>query len=388
MSYIASNDNRLYAAAEGVLGQIPAVTAANRFAPVSFTVKQTTEAPKRRDKTGTRTFRGIPNGARRYTNWQLRSYLSSWLDQTTQPAMGPLFRAALGSAAQLWQGGTVASINGTTVTFASAHALTPGQAIAVNGELRFVSSVPSTSSVVINAPFSTGSMTNVAATPTITWVPGRSLTTASIFDYWSPAEAIQRVISGAAVDEFQVKVNGDYHEFAFSGPARDVIDLDSFADGQGGLSSFPIEPDLLPFDAAILPGHLGQVWLGAIAERFYTLSSATIRLSNDLESRCREFGLEGMRTVVPGQRKVEVDFDLFATTDDATRDLHTAAQQRSPMQIMFQLGEQTQQLFGVYLKSFVPQLPEYDDSDNRLAWKFKNCRAQGTDEDEISVAFG
>ena len=134
MSYIASNDNRLYAAAEGVLGQIPAVTAANRFAPVSFTVKQTTEAPKRRDKTGTRTFRGIPNGARRYTNWQLRSYLSSWLDQTTQPAMGPLFRAALGSAAQLWQGGTVASINGTTVTFASAHALTPGQAIAVNGE--------------------------------------------------------------------------------------------------------------------------------------------------------------------------------------------------------------------------------------------------------------
>ena len=155
------------------------------------------------------------------------------------------------------------------------------------------------------------------------------------------------MISGAAVDEFQVKVNGDYHEFAFSGPARDVIDLDSFADGQGGLSSFPIEPDLLPFDAAILPGHLGQVWLGAIAERFYTLSSATIRLSNDLESRCREFGLEGMRTVVPGQRKVEVDFDLFATTDDATRDLHTAAQQRSPMQIMFQLGEQTQQLFGV-----------------------------------------
>src|SRR4051794_15100057 len=151
---------------------------------------------------------------------------------------------------------------------------------------------------------------------------------------------------------------------------------------------FPSEPDLQTFDAAIVPGHLGQVWLGAVAERFYTLSSASIELSNQLETRAREFGLDGMRAVVPGERKIVADFDLFAGSDDATKALHTAAKQRSPMQVMFQLGEQSQQLFGVYLKSVVPEVPEYDDSDPRLAWKFRDCRAQGTGEDEISIAFG
>ena len=53
-----------------------------------------------------------------------------------------------------------------------------------------------------------------------------------------------------------------------------------------------------------------------------------------------------------------------------------------------QAGQQAGQMFGVRMKSVIPQVPEFDDSDGRLQWKFANSRAQGTVDDEITVAFG
>ena len=55
---------------------------------------------------------------------------------------------------------------------------------------------------------------------------------------------------------------------------------------------------------------------------------------------------------------------------------------------MFQLGEQSEQLFGAYMPAMVPEVPEFDDSETRLQWKFQNSRAQGTVDDEFYIAFG
>jgi hypothetical protein len=54
---------------------------------------------------------------------------------------------------------------------------------------------------------------------------------------------------------------------------------------------------------------------------------------------------------------------------------------------MFQTGQASTQLMGVYVKSIVPDLPQFDDTDNRLKWKFSSSRAQGTANDELVVAF-
>jgi hypothetical protein len=54
---------------------------------------------------------------------------------------------------------------------------------------------------------------------------------------------------------------------------------------------------------------------------------------------------------------------------------------------MFQLGESSGQTMAVNLKSVIPQVPEFDDSTNRLQWKFRASRAQGTADDELTVAF-
>ena len=68
--------------------------------------------------------------------------------------------------------------------------------------------------------------------------------------------------------------------------------------------------------------------------------------------------------------------------------LYQAARQRSPIGVMLQLGEQTKQLFGAYMPAMVPEVPEFDDSETRLQWKFQNDRAQGTVDDELYIAFG
>ena len=81
-------------------------------------------------------------------------------------------------------------------------------------------------------------------------------------------------------------------------------------------------------------------------------------------------------------------FSLYEKPDNATRALYQAARQRSPLSVMFQLGQQPSQLCGVYLKSVIPEVPEFADQETRLEWQFSNCRAQGTIDDEIFVAFG
>jgi hypothetical protein len=190
----------------------------------------------------------------------------------------------------------------------------------------------------------------------------------------------------------EIVVNGDFHEFHFSGLAKDLMDSASFEAGAAQLDSFPAEPAVGAFDFSIVPGHMGQVWLGTGPSRFCTVTAATFVLKNGLDTRNREFGeggaCAGVRALSPGQRTVTVAFDLYSRDDDATKELYQAARQQSPISVMFQLGETDGQLMGVYLKSVIPEVPEFDDGQNRLQWRFRASRAQGTVDDEISVAFG
>jgi hypothetical protein len=142
------------------------------------------------------------------------------------------------------------------------------------------------------------------------------------------------------------------------------------------------------FDYSIVPGHLGQAWLGNVPGQFFTLTDAQLTLNNSLDLRAREFGSSLPRAVSPGIRAVTLDFELYQMDDTATQELYQAARQQSPISAMIQLGQQPNQLFAGYLKSLIPQVPEYDDAEARLKWRFRGSRAQGTVDDEITIAFG
>jgi hypothetical protein len=387
--YISSNDERLYVAQELNYGQVSTVTSQNRFPAVKLAASQKLVRPKRKDKTGTRTFPGSPAGLRTTTTFDVTTYMTGWTQQNAAPGYGPLFQAGLGGAPIFFGGGTAGtSQNPKLLAFASPHGLAPGQAVTCGGELRFAIAIVDPLTVELNAPFTALPAAGAAIGATVTYGPATDLGSLSIYDYWSPADAVQRILSGAAVDKIEIKVNGDYNEFEFSGVACDLIDSTSFQENQGGLESFPAEPALQQFDYSIIPGHLGQAWLDNTPDRFYTLTAAEVVLENNIDTRHEEFGSDEPRCLSAGSRTVTVNFELFELDNAATKGLYQAARQYSPIGVMLQLGQQAGQLFGVCLNSVVPVVPEFDDSETRLQWKFTGSQAQGAGNDEIYVAFG
>jgi len=392
-TYISSSANRFYTALESAYGSVGTITAANRIPAVKLGIQQQVATGTRRDKTGSRTFAGVPAGVRRRTDFNLQTYLTTWDKTKAEPGYGPLFEAAMGGSPARYAGGTVASSTAAgRLGFGAAHGLVSGQAVSFGGEIRFVAAIVDTQMVQLSSPFTVLPAAGATVTATVTYSLATQLPSVSIFDYWSPATAVQRLLSGAGVDQMDIVVNGDYHEFHFKGIAQDLVDSASFESGAAQLQSFPAEPTLAAFDYSIVPGNMGQAWLGTTPTRFCTITAATISVKNALDTRDREFGVSaacsGVRGISPGERTVTAAFDLYSRDDDATNSLYQAARQQSPISVMFQLGQTDGQLMGVYLKSVVPEVPEFDDGQNRLQWRFRSSRAQGTVDDEISVAFG
>ncbi len=387
-SYISSNANRFYTTLESSYGQVGSITSENRIPALKLMVQQQLEKADRKDKTGSRTFGGVPWGGRRRTNFELRTYLTTWQPASGNPAYGPLLQAALGGAPASFAGGAASSsTEAGRLTFASGHGLSAGQAVSAGGEIRFVAAIVDPTTVQLNAPFTTTLAPGGPVGRTVSYAPATELPSVSIFDYWSPETAVQRLLSGGAVDEMEILVNGDYHEVRFKGVAQDVIDSTSFSAQMGQLSSFPAEPTAGAFDFSIVPGNMGQAWLGTTAAQFLTITSASVTVKNNLDTRAREFGTRMPRAITPGRREVTAEFELYSMDDQATTSLYQAARQQSPISVMFQLGEVPGQMMGVYLKSVIPEVPEFDDGDNRLQWRFRSSKAQGTVDDEIGVAF-
>ncbi len=387
--YVSSNNERIYCGLEASYGVIPVIAGADRIPALKLKAKQVPEQTGRKDKTGTRTFVGMPNGIRETTTFTVNTLLTEWSNTSAAPAYGPLFQSAMGGTPVIWPGANVASVTGgTQIAFASAHGLSPGQAVTFSGEMRFVTAIENTTTLFINAPFNTTPVSGSAMGPTINYPLAECLPSASIFDYWDPSTAVQRIIEGAAMDKMQIKVNGDFQEFDFSGPARDLVDSASFASGEGGLTAFPAEPTAANFDYTIVPGHLGEVWMGVTPAPFLTMTAAELTLDNNIELRVKEFGSDYARCIAAAQRSVTLNFSLFEMADAQTQGLYQAARQRSPISVILQLGEQAGQLFGAYMPAMVPQVPQFDDSETRLQWKFENDRAQGTANDELYIAFG
>lgn len=259
--------------------------------------------------------------------------------------------------------------------------------MSLNSEIRFVTATPDSTSLLVNAPFTITPSAGQAFAPAVTYTLSTALPSVTIYDYWDPSTAVQRVVAGAAVDSFELVVNGDFHEFTFAGPAADVVDSSSFATLSAGLGVFPAEPSLSQFDYSIVPGHLGQAWIGSSGNQVFTLTEAKVQVKNHLDLRHQEFGAILPRAITPGHREVLTHFSLLAQDDAGTTALYQAARSRTAMPTMLQLGRQQGQLMGVFLPNVMPEVPSYNDGEPRLQWDFQNCMAQGQADDEISIAF-
>jgi hypothetical protein len=385
-NYISSNANRFYVGLESSYGQPAPISSVNRFPAVQMQAQQVLEVLKRQDKTGTRTFLGSSSSARRQTAFSVRTYLTSW-NGGGRPGYGPLFQSALGGQPVISAGLVVAAVQSDgQISMTTPHGLSAGSSVAFGNEIRFVMSVVDAQTITLNAPFSSTVAAGSRLASSISFPLGTVLPSVTLYDYWDPLTTVSRLLPGSAVDSLQITVNGDYHELTFTGPAADLLDSVSFVAGERGLQNFPAEPTLASFNFGIVPGHLGEAWLGG-ANQFFTLTAASVTVKNNLELRNKEYGSSYPLAVAPGPRQVSSQFTLFAQDDAQTNTLYMAAKQRTPVPAMLQLGQQQGQLMGVYMPSVVPEIPNLDDSETRLQWQFKNNRAQGTSNDEIFIAF-
>lgn len=128
--------------------------------------------------------------------------------------------------------------------------------------------------------------------------------------------------------------------------------------------------------------------MGVTPAQFQTMTQAELVLDNNIDLRVREFGSDYARCIAAATRSVTLNLSLFAMPDAQTAGLYQAARQRSPISVMLQLGASAGQLCGAYMPAMIPMVPEFDDSETRLQWKFQNNRAQGTMNDELYIAFG
>ena len=256
------------------------------------------------------------------------------------PGYGPLFQAALGGAPLRSPAGRVASSTaGGRLGFAAPHGLGAGQAVSCGGEIRFVAAIVDASTVQLNAPFTVLPATGAAVAPTVTYVPATELPSVSIFDYWDPATAVQRLLCGAAVDQMEILVNGDYHEFHFSGLAQDVLDSSSFSSANVGTACRAFRRSrrgrVRLFDCA---GEHGPGVAGNIAIAVPHDHQRIHRSQEPTGHAVQGVRIEPAARISPGQRTVTAAFELFSQDDAATKGLYQAARQQSPISVMFQLG--------------------------------------------------
>src|SRR5579883_1047309 len=383
-SYIYSNANRSYAVPESTFGVPAIITSANRFPAFRVHARQVYHAVQRRDKTGGRTLLTSSSPVRSEASFDVETYLVSSPDPATN-AYGALFQAACGGAPSISGSLSVANARGLQIQTAAAHSLAVGSAVSFSGEIRFVTAVPDAQTIFLNAPFSSALSAGAACDPAVTYRLGTNLPSLSIYDYWDPVTAVSRILTGAVVDLLSISIDGPYHEFSFSGTASDLIDSANVGAG-GSITSFPVEPPVAPLNYAVVPGNLGQLWIGTPASQFFTVTDGSVRLKNNIELRNREYGSLTPRAFTCGRRDILTRLSLLATDEAQTVPLYAAAKARAPLSLILQLGNQRGQLLAVYLPNMVPAVPVYDDTRPRLSWEFENNTALGNANDELYLA--
>ena len=212
--YISSNNERIYVALESTYGMVPAITIQNRIPLVKLTAKQVPEQTSRSDKTGTRTFVGLPNTIRENDELSTQ-HVDDGVDEPDRSSrvMGRCFRRRWAGRRCSVTGGTVASVtNQTEIQFTAAHGLSAGQAVTFSGEMRFVAAIEDTTTIFMNAPFTNVPTAGSAFGTTMTYALAESLGSVSIFDYWDPsdggAEDRRRRGDGHDEDQGQRRLSG------------------------------------------------------------------------------------------------------------------------------------------------------------------------------------
>lgn len=385
LEYISSLSNRIYIKSENDSPELNSMADA-KVAPITaFALSSNRKQLYRRDKTGYRSESPLMGPQRELIEFNLETYGTGWAGGTLKPAIAPILESGMCRGAQLGTLYTVSSATGNSVTLSADATLAVGTGLCLGAEIRFVAAVTGPRDFTLNAPFTAALTAGSTLEGCANLSLGDSTQTMSILDTWAPDQAVQRFVTGAVADKLSISVNNDFLEITAKGYARNLYDSVSGIGGEEFV--FPETPTgSAPLDNAPIAGHLGQVFIGAPATRVCTLTQAEITIDNNIEPRTDEFGCFQTKAFVLGRRNVKLDLTVFERNDTLSQELYTKAVNNEPIPVMLQMGSQNGSLFAVYMPSVLFPVPDFNDSQTRLLWQFKNAIAMGLANDEIFIA--
>lgn len=381
--YIASRSNRIYFKSEITDSEINNMEGA-QIAPVTkFDVKANRKLLFRRDKTGYRSEVPILGPQRELIEFSLECYGTGWSGGGSKPSLAPLLESGFCRSSELKSSLVVSSSTGNSVTLQSDADLVVGSAVAFGSEIRFVEAVLGSRDFSLNAPFTVELGLGAELMGCANLSLGDEVLPLSILDAWSPQQAVQRFLAGAVADQLRILINNDFLEIAARGFARRLIDSVS-----GPVDvAFPSEPaGGSPLMNSPIGGHLGQAFLGLPGGRLCTLTSAEVRIDNDIEPRTDEFGCFETKAFILGGRRVSLDLTVFERSDDLSQAMYRSAVNNEPFSVMLQVGNQPGSMFAVYLPAVLFPVPQFNEGKSRLLWQFQGATAMGAQNDEIYVA--
>jgi hypothetical protein len=401
MSKIFSRQEIFFVQPESSFGVIPNTTGAatvagsDGCAAIQFKMNRVTDEIFRRDKTGSRT-RTAGIAGRKVANWSINASLVTSGTPGTVPDHDPIYQSAFGGAATVTSG--TVSVSGATnvspiVVTAAAHGLSDFDVVNITG----VEGNTAANGIWAVNVLTSSTFELIGSTGNGAYTTGGSVSKAGLyykptdaepsFCAWSAryplATAVQRAAFGCVAQEMTFNLGEDIATFQANGAAKWVLSSKNFSSAtdteKGGLLSFP---DLTSAVAALVTNGSGIAGFKGRAvinnATVVRIRTASIKYGSALDLPRDLFGTEYVDSPEADERQVTVDFNMYEEDSTAHAALEQAADDKSSIDMVFQVGTTTGNTVVFVLRGVHLASPDRDDSQRAFTMNYSGSPAYGS----------
>ena len=199
----------------------------------------------------------------------------------------------------------------------------------------------------------------------------------AIYDFNALATASQRVISGAICNSMTIDAGGDFMFLEFSGQGKHVVDTDVFSSldvtGRSGLNSFPSEPGTPTTNGTSVAGYKGIVTLDGNVYTTLRTFRAAINVARAVDEQVWDDDYPGFPSA--GLRTVTTDISMRDDDSANFKALKGKAHNKVPVNLQFQIGKTSGNIWTVLLRNVLLGTPQYDNSGNERIVSFSQSIA-------------
>jgi hypothetical protein len=383
-NYAFSRLEHFYAQVETTFGQIPnsdgtaSLSGSTNFCRhIKFSAKPDAKLIERPDKTGSRS-RPIGALGRKNATWNLQMSAAMNGVAGTKPDCDPLFQMSMGQAGSATSGAATctAATSVTPVVVTAANIFANGDVVnASNGGTYIgtflLSGVSSSGATLLG---STAAQSTALGTATLSRVGYKyalsdSIVSGSLWSFRTPSTIDQRVVSGAVVQEYQVKLGADVADLSFQGEGLWMLSSNQFSVAdttqKAGLTAFPTEPATIVSNGSFITGFVGCIVVNG--QLIATIQTLDLRAGFQSQLVKNTFGTYYPSSTQGDVRNVGVNFTLYEDDSAAYQNLIQIAEARTPVTIFAAAGNAPGSILCNVLNSVQLTPPDYTEEIRYIA---------------------